>query len=239
MATLLLFNLFWLTLPQNATRIIGYIVSQLSELDLFLDTHYDDMVKYAKANPEGSLELPEFPVSLTLPCADVATMSKSELRAHTLQEASKGIYLQGWAAKDEAREGSSSFLERSIAAADFLGHKGHRWLQILLPLTAAISLLFAITLAYFSHEFTKLVILGVGFCAASLLSLLAFLGATFAITTVSSNREDPFVHNLVELALSLLRLLQRSYVIFFSLGLAFIIMGFIGNLLLRGLRRPA
>ena len=233
-ATLLLFNLFWLTLPQNATQIISFAVAQLSEVDLFLDANYDDLVRYAKANPHESLELPAFPVELTLRCADVATMSKDQLRAHILQEASEVVYSQGWAAaKGKPTENSPFWLKESISAANLLGRKGHRLLQILLPITAVCSALLAIILIRFSRKFGKLISLGVGFCAASLFSLLACFATTFAVTTVSSRVDDPFALSLLELALSLLRLLQRSYIVFLCSGLALLVMGIIGSLLLR------
>lgn len=234
MATFLLFNLFWLTSPQNATQIIGFAVAQLSEVDLFLDANYADLIKYAKANPHESLELPEFPVELTLRCADVATMSRDQLRAHILQEASQVVYSQGWpAAKGEPNENSPFWLKGSISAANLLGRKGHRLLRILFPITAVCSALLAIVLIRFSRKFGKLMSLGVVFCVASLFSLLACFATTFAATITSSSVDDPFVLSLLELALSLLRLLQRSYVVFFCLGLALFVMGIIGSLLVR------
>ncbi len=236
--TLLFFNLFWLTLHKNASLIVGYTVAQLAEVEQFLDTSYDDMVKYAKANPEGNLELLEFPVSLTLRCADVAGMSKSELRAHILREASKTIYFQGWAAQSESKGEGSYFLKWSVLIANFLGHKGHRWLRILLPIAAICSVLLAVAYAHFSRGRGKLIGLGTGFSAASLLSLLTLVTTTFAVTNVSSNLDDPFLLSLLELATILLRILQRSYIVFFSLGLAFIAQGFIANMLLRRLHRP-
>jgi len=213
------------------------MVAQLSEIDLFLDARYGEIVKYAKANPEGSLELPEFPVSLTLSCADVATMSKSELRAHILKEASQTIYLQGWDVKDEAQGESSSYLQRSISLANLLGQQGHRLLQILLPISALCSVLLAIAFVYFSRGFGKLIGLGVGFCAATLLSLLALWGASVFAKTAFTSQDDPFLHNLVELTLTLLSILQRNYFLFFSTSLALIALGFIANRL-RSLRRP-
>jgi hypothetical protein len=98
--------------------------------------------------------------------------------------------------------------------------------------------LLAIAFAHFSHGFGKLIGLGIGFSLASLLSLFALSAGATVTKTLLSNRDDPFLLSLLELALSLRRLLQRSYIVFFSLGLAFIAMGFIANTLLRRFNRP-
>ncbi len=236
--TLILSNLLWLTLPQHATRIIGYLVAELSEIDLFLDPRYENILRYAQANPDGSLEVPEFPVSLTLSCADVAAMSKSGLRAHILQEASETIYLHGWTAQGESEADSSCFLRWSISVSNLFGQQGHRLLQILLPLSALCSVLLAIAFAHSSRGVGKLIALEVGLCAASLLSLLALWGASFCARTALTSEGDAFVDSLLELTLTLLRILQRNCLTFLFLGSALVALAFVADALRRGSRRP-
>jgi hypothetical protein len=175
-------QVFQITSEGASKRTLERSLAVISEIDVLLDRHYDDLRERADAvQPNEALELEDFPVSVPLAPEEVQTQSRDELRQTLLKRGADVMYDDGTGAlRDEASTGDVGVFSVGGSidrALDLLREDVHTVSGIAMTAMGVISLLLAVALAAATRGFGRVVAIGsVALAAAVTLFLVALLG---------------------------------------------------------------
>ena len=175
-------QVFQITSEGASKRTLERSLAVISEIDVLLDRHYDDLRERANAvQPNETLELEDFPVSVPLAPEEVQTQSRDELRQTLLERGADVMYDDGTGAlRDEASTGDVGMFSIGGSidrALDLLREDVHTVSGIAMTAMGVISLLLAVALAAATRGFGRVVAIGaVALAAAVTLFLVALLG---------------------------------------------------------------
>lgn len=138
-----------------AVQILGRAVPSLTEVDLLLALHGQEMQQQARASPNGFVGLQNFPVQVSVPATKVREQTFSAIRALLVQKAAEGIYEHGATAFSQpgaagANATGTLFSTRWIVheAFNLLNTRQHQRAAVfslgLASLAATLAILFAI-----------------------------------------------------------------------------------------------
>jgi hypothetical protein len=177
-------QVFQITSEGASERTLQRSLAAVSEIDVLLDRHYDDLHQRAESVPPNeTLELQDFPVSVPLTGDEVQSQSRDELRATLLERGADVMYDNGTSAlRDEASTGDVGVFSLGGGidqALDLLRDDVHLASGIAMAVFGGISLALAIALAAATRGFGRVVATGsVALAAAVTLFLFALLGWT-------------------------------------------------------------
>ncbi len=211
-----------LTKRGEAERAIGEALVPLTEIDRLLARDYDDLLAEAARGETASVIVEEYPLGVALPAAQLAGMSRAELRAWLLSESAARIYEDG--VDIFAREGGSGggrFSARGVYAMT-VGQLTERNHTIAI-IVAAVLLLFVapmLALATSAGSGTlRLRNLGLGLALAGGGLTVAALAAQLGLRLSADGSGDVFSAVLLDHAAELMGLPLRNGIIVGVLGL--------------------
>lgn len=174
-------QLFQLTTEGAAERTLQRSLAAVSEIDVLLDRHYDDLRERADAvGPDETLELQDYPVLVPLTAAEVQSLSREELRTVLIDRGAARLYADGTnALRDDASTGDPGTFTVGGSvdlALDLLREDIHNAALVLMIVLGAISLVLTALLVGATRNFGRVVAVGaVAFAASFALLLLALL----------------------------------------------------------------
>jgi hypothetical protein len=96
LAFLVFLQAFLITSEGSSERTLRRALAVVSEIDVLLDRHYEDLQQRAEAAaPNETLELQDFPVTVPLTPEEVRTQSRDELRETLLERGAGSLYENG------------------------------------------------------------------------------------------------------------------------------------------------
>lgn len=196
-------QVFQLTSRGPAERTLRRAVATVSEIDLLLDRHYDDLRERADAvAPTATLELQDFPVAVPLSPAEVQSQSRDQLRETLLDRAAARMYEHGTdAMRNDASTGDPGVFSAGGTVdflLDLLRKDAHTAAGVLMVILGVISLLLAAALAAAARGFGRAVaVSAVALASSVVLLLFAILGSASLHTGAGS---EYLQHQLVDLA---------------------------------------
>jgi hypothetical protein len=182
---LLTLGAFVATRADTAERILAQSIPQLTELDGLLALHAGDLQTRAQSDSRSPVNMPEFPVQVTLPAGQVAHATPAQLEGLIAQRAAEAIYQRGPSAfalgGAEASNRTGPFLSSqwvSHQALDMLNARTHGRISAVLTLFAVASLALAVIFCWRRAPGGRLVALGfvgsAGALGAALICIVAW-----------------------------------------------------------------
>jgi hypothetical protein len=185
---LAMLQVFQATTEATSERTLRRALAVVSEVDVLLDRHYDDLRQRADSvGANETLELQDFPVSVPLTTEEVRTQSRDELRATLLERGADILYDDGTGAmRAESSEGDVavfSFGGSFDRTLNLLRADVHVATGVMMAVLGGIALFLALLLGLATRGFGRVVALGlVALASSATLLLLALLVRLSAVT---------------------------------------------------------
>lgn len=176
-----------------AKRTLRQSVAILTEVDTFLDGHYETLRVEAARTEEPSVTLPDFPVPVSFTPQEVQQLDRDAFRSLLLDRAARVIYDDGSSAMQKDRGSGTSFFSPQGAlrsGMDFLRPTPHRVLNILTIVFASFAGLFATGLAVATRGYGKLLGIGLSIFAAAVPFLISAVALRFAFRLAADGVDD-------------------------------------------------
>jgi hypothetical protein len=191
-AFLVTLQLFQITSEATSQRTLRRAIAVVSEIDVLLDRHYDDLQQRAESvAPNETLELQDYPVSVAITPEEVLVRSREDLRATLLDRAADAMYEDGTRAmRNDASTGDVgvfSFGGSIDRALNLLRDEVHVALGVLMIVLGVVALLLAGVLALVTRGFGRLVALSSAALASSMALLLLALAMRLGLETAGGS----------------------------------------------------
>lgn len=179
---------FQATTEGTSERTLRRALAVVSEVDLLLERHYEDLRERADAaDPNETLELQDFPVRVPLTPDEVRAQSRDELRATLLERGADLLYEDGTGAmRAESSEGDVavfSFGGSFDRTLNLMREDVHLATGVLMAVLGGIALFLAVLLALATRGFGRVVALGiVALASSAVLLVVALLVRLSAVT---------------------------------------------------------
>jgi hypothetical protein len=227
--TFMAFSLFQLTGDTTARPALRDALNALVEGDGVVARNYEDLVARAEASqPDDTLELRDYPISIPLSPEEVLASSQDDINATLLERGVDRLYDEGTDAfRDDGGDGAGRFTAAGAAGSllGFLTDDVHVMLGVLTLVLAGISVALAIALVAVCRGFGRMTACGAATIAASLPLLLVGLLA-YVSARSEADAEDEYVrHELMLIAEDLAWLPVRNGLAFMLVGAALLISG--------------
>jgi hypothetical protein len=240
LALLISLNLFQLTAPGPAQRVLRRAVASLTEIDSLLAVHEPALREQAEASPSAPLSLPDYPLDVSLSPQEVG-QPPTEVRGLLLGRSAEQVYQEGSAAfREEGESAGSSGLSAPgavHASLGFLTASNHDALRVATLVLAIVCGALSGALALLTRGYGRLTALGAAVAAASVLFLLLTAVVRLALGLATSVSDDYISVQLLDLAKGAAWLPLRNGLIFSGLGLALLVLGVVGHRLDQGTLR--
>jgi hypothetical protein len=202
-ALLFVLSLANATAEGPAKRTLRQSIAILTEVDTFLDGHYESLRVEAARTEEPSIALPDFPVAVSFAPDEVQQLSRDELRALLLDRAATLVYDDGSAVLKDDRGAEVSFFSPQGAirsGMDFLRPTPHRALNIATIVLASIAGLAAAGLAASTRGYGKLLGIGAPVFLAAVPFLITAVAVRFAFRLAADGVDEYLVVQYLQLA---------------------------------------
>ncbi len=230
---LLLFALAFanITAPGPAARALGQGVAILTEVDSFLDEHYQSLQLEAQQTNDASITLRDFPLTVTFPPQDITDTNKQQFRALLLQRSAALLHNNGMAAfrAERSSEVDSLSPQGAVRAGlDLLRPGPHRVFASLTIAFAAIAGVLTAALALSTRGYGRLAALGVSLSFSSAAFLILAVAARYIMRVAADGTDDYLSREFLHLGQELTWAPIRNGMIF-TVGSAVLLVG--GSLL--------
>ena len=230
---LLLFALAFanITAQGPATRALGQSVAILTEVDAFLDEHYQPLQLEAQQTKDTTLTLRDFPLAVTFSPREITNTDRQQFRQLLLQRAAALLHDDGMAAfrADRSSEIDSLSPQGAVRAGlDLLRPRPHRIFTSLTIAFAVIAAILAATLALSTRGAGRLAALGVSLFFSSAGFLILAVAARYVMRVAADGTDDYLSGEFLQLGQELTWAPIRDGIIF-SVGSAVLLVG--GSLL--------
>lgn len=102
-----------ITERSHATQVLGQTLAPLSDIDRLLDRDYATLQTQAQAADDASVIVQSYPLGIAIPAAELARMSRDEVRARVLSVSAERIYESGVGTFTREDAGQGSFFSPS------------------------------------------------------------------------------------------------------------------------------
>lgn len=209
------------TAEDHAKPLLARALVPLTEIDALLETEYAGLIADARESGRA-LPLPHYPLGVTVPAAELATMSREELRARVLEESAAELYANGLGEfrRQPGAENGGLFSPRGVARWTIgrLTSSTHDVFWGVLAgalILAAPPLILAIAL---SHPSERLRNVAAILAATGTLLVVATVAARFALRVTADGADDPFNAALLRIGADALSVVLRNGLILLVLG---------------------
>jgi hypothetical protein len=193
-----------MTAEGPAERALGQSVAILTDIDTYLDEHYGALHEDAQEAGAASLELPDFPITITVAGIEVTERSREEFRALVLARAAVRLRDEGTSAFRDASsdaEVDPTSPEGAVdAGLDLLRATPHNVFASLTFATAAIAVLLTAALALSTSGTTRHYWIGLTVFSAAALFLIVAVALRFMLRVAADGTDDEMTREFLKLA---------------------------------------
>jgi hypothetical protein len=190
------------TAPGPAERVLGRSVAILTQVDTYLDRHFQSIQQQAAQTQEQKVTLPDFPIAVSFTPQEIRQADREQFRALLLERAAGVLHDDGMSAFRQGRASEGSFFSTEGAirtGMDLLRPVPHRvfvGLTIALGLAAA---LLALTLAQTTQGSARLQTLGLSTLLASVVFLALAVAVRFVFRLAAVAADDYLAREFLRL----------------------------------------
>ena len=219
-------SIYEITRPVHAQTLLAAGIASLTDIDETLTENIPALRDEARSSSDPSLEVPGYPLPVTLSRVEALTADTATIRALVLDRSAKLVYATGLDAFDETGEQSSDLLSISTVVRELVGfltgdvHDRARWLAV--ASLVVVTVLGAATLAL-NRGFSRFTSFGLAVLLASAPGYFLARGGGYLIDRFGSS--DAFVIDLQSTAQAMLDVPERNFLITGSLGLIIAVAG--------------
>jgi hypothetical protein len=216
---------FQVTSDGTAHRILRRGVAITTDIDTVLPRIETELETAAQSAEGDQVRVPNWPVPVDIPKADVGRIEPAELRARILDQSADRLYGDGmsaWAAGDPEANQSIDRVSTAGGLNRAFGLVTEKWNTVFLVaavLFAFLSLVLTVVLWLNLSPYLRLLAVGAAVSVASIISLAAAVAVRFALRTAETGA-DPFEEQLIDLGVDTVWLFIRNYLILSLLGFA-------------------
>ncbi|OGO51682.1 MAG: hypothetical protein A2148_09975 [Chloroflexi bacterium RBG_16_68_14] len=200
-----------------AKRSLRHSLAILTEVDAFLDDHFETLRQEAAQTQEETLTLPDFPVQVSFSPEEIRAADREEFRALLLTRAADRIHEEGVFILQEERGGEVSFFSTQgliRTGMDLLRPTPHRVLTLLTISLASLAGVLALGLALTSRGYGRLWGLGLSVLLAAAPFLIVAVALRFAFRVAADGLDDYLAREFLTLGQELTWAPIRNGIIF-------------------------
>ncbi|MFN8506708.1 MAG: hypothetical protein U0547_03990 [Dehalococcoidia bacterium] len=208
------------TAPGPATDILASGIASLSEVDLVLAQHGDELREIAAASNQSSVTVPGYPLDVYVTRQEAATLSNAQLRDLLLERSAAIVYAEGLGAFDRTGSQQLSFFSPDglmEQAAGTLSEKQHGHANAAAIVLALLTALAAVLVVLRNSGFKRMRQLGIATVMAAIPGFTAAWLAGRAVTALGG--DDPLRHDLRDIILAVSRIPERNYLVALAAGI--------------------
>lgn len=219
-------SVYDITKPIRAQTLLAAGIASLTDIDRTLETNLPALREEARTSSEEHLEVPGYPLPVTLSRVEALTADTPTVRALVLDRSAKLVYATGLEAFDETGEQSSDLFSISSVIRELVGfltgdaHERARWV-VLASLVVA-TVMGAATLAL-NRGFARFTSFGLAALLASAPGYLLARGGTYLVDRFGS--DDAFVTDLEVIVQAMLDVPERNFLVTGAVGLIIAVAG--------------
>ena len=234
---LLALQLFQATSEGTAHTSLVRVTAALTEIDLVLDHHYDDLrTQTENAAPGNTLTIEDYPIAIVLTPDDVLNNSRDDLRVIILDRSAERLYQDGTAVLRELSEGTSGtgrFSAAGVAktALDFQTEQNPQRIGVVMFVLFVIALILSGATALACKGWGRLGVLGVLLSAAS--GAVLITGVLFYLYAEATSADDAVREAFLTNTTDLTMIAIRNGVAGVVAGLTLCAIAFAGHVLTR------
>lgn len=225
---LCLLSLANITSDGPAHRGLEHSVAILTEIDSYLDSHYDDLRAQAELSREDTVDLPDFPIPVSITREELLNSDRQQFRTLVLAKAAEPIHDDGVSVMRGDRDSETSFVSREGAIRNGMQllrptpHRIMSYVTVVLAIAAAI-LAFALVVA--SKGYGRVLALGLTVLIAAAPFLVLAVALRFALRFAADGADDMLSKEYLELAQELAWAPIRNGIIFVAGSAALLVTG--------------
>ncbi|MEX2159725.1 MAG: hypothetical protein WEB04_10025 [Dehalococcoidia bacterium] len=211
-----------------AHRGLEHSVAILTEIDAYLDSHYDGLRAQAELSREDTTDLPDFPIPLSITREELLNSDRQHFRTLVLARAADTIHNDGVSVMRGDRDSETSFVSREGAIRNGMQllrptpHRIMSYVTVALAIAAAI-LAFALVVA--SKGYGRVLALGLTVLIAAAPFLVLAIALRFALRFAADGADDMLSKEYLELAQELAWAPIRNGIIFVAGSVALLVTG--------------
>lgn len=228
-ALLFVLSLANVTSEGAAQRGLAHSVAILTEVDAYLDDHYQSIREQAAAPDAGQqIELPDYPIAVSITPQEVLDGDRDAFRALLLERSGAAVYDHGVSVMREGRNSDVSFFSTQGAVRtgmDFLRPTPHRVLTYVTIGFAGAAAVLAAGLVLSAGGYGRAAGLGLSVLAGSATFLIFAVAVRFALRVTADGVDDYVAREFVELGQELTWAPIRNGIIFAIGGGALFVAG--------------
>ncbi|HXG35769.1 MAG TPA: hypothetical protein VNL15_02245 [Dehalococcoidia bacterium] len=219
------FNVVQLTAEGTGEKLLRRAVALLTDIDSALPSIQEELQQEAENSSDPTIEVPNFPISITIPRQEAQTLSEGELRERLLTVSAEKAYDDGLgilASADPEASRDISLLSSQGAVDRGLGQitgGAHLFWIVITVVLGVLTLFFGVLLLGKLAPASPPLVAGIAVLIASLPSLAVALALRFTLTAAQGGN-DPFVEGMLDLGEDALWIPIRNYIAISLLGLA-------------------
>jgi hypothetical protein len=217
-----------ITTEGPAKRALRFSTAVLTEVDAYLDDHYDALREAAAQQPDRPVSLPDFPIEITFTPEEVEQLDREEFRALLLDRAANRVYETGPSAFEDESDTELSFFSPQGAVEsemDLLREDPHAGFAVLTVVLAGIAGVLALGLLLAARGFSGLAGLGIAVLLGSAPFLILAIAVRYAFRVASDGMGDSFGQGFFELGQELTWAAIRNGIVFTVGGGVMIVLG--------------
>jgi len=200
-----------------AQRALGQSVAILTEIDAFLDKHYEPLQLEAQQTNETMITLPDFPLAVNFTPKEITDTNRGQFRALLLTRSAALLHDDGMATfqKDRASEIDSISPQGAVRAGlDLLRPTPHRVFVGLTIAFASIAVILVAALLLSTRGYGRLVALGFSLFVAAVPFLVFAIALRFALRVAADGADEYVAREFLQLGQELDWALIRDGIIF-------------------------
>lgn len=209
------------TAPGNAIRVLESGIGTLSEIDILLAQHGDELRTLARNSKESSFEIPGYPLHVTVTRDELLNKSNAELRDILLERSAALVYVEGIGAFDQTGNQSLGFLSTEGLVNQLAGQLSkttYDRAKLASSVLVILGGLAGVAVVLRNRGFKRMRMLGVATAAGAIPGYLGSLGAGWLLGKVGGG-DDPFRADLEAIVKAVASIPERNYLIASAAGL--------------------
>lgn len=221
-------SVYEITEPDRAQGILAAGIGSLTDIDRALEENLPALREEARISAEPALELPGYPLPVTLTRLEALTSDEATIRALVLDRSAALVYATGLDAFDETGEQVTDLFSISTLVRELVGfltgntHGRAQWVALVSFIAAALT---GTTTLALNRGFARFTAFGAPILLASALGYLLTRGGSEVFTRFGSG--DAFIVDLQTIVLAMVDVPERNFLITGVLGLIITLSGWL------------
>jgi hypothetical protein len=188
----------------------------LTEIDAYLDDHYDALRQQAEQQPDRTVTPADYPIEVTFTSDEVLSSDREAFRGLLLDRSADALYAEGTDAIVSENDNDSDFSTQAAVrdGMNVLRERQHDGLTVATIVLAAAAGVLALGLLLTARGYGGLLGLGVGAFLGSLPFLVLAIAVRFAFRLAADGTADSFVEEYLKLGQELAWAPIRNGIVF-------------------------